>query len=72
MNEKKLTSVTKEAFQEFVKNYPKTLSLNICNTCEPLLISYNDFDLGNWPKSIVASCHAKDEFRPEDGWRILK
>lgn len=42
-------------FIEYINNYPYHLTRNITGICEPPLITYNDFSLGNWPDSIVAS-----------------
>lgn len=45
--------VSKEEFQNFVKNYPNVLDWNVTGICEPPLGSHNDFTLGNWPESMV-------------------
>lgn len=47
-------SVTKEEFEAFIKNYPRKLIYDCYGVCEPPLITYNDFELGKWPDSIVA------------------
>ena len=46
--------VTKEEFDEFVKNYPNDLDWDVCGISEPPLGSYNDFSDGKtWPDSMV-------------------
>ena len=46
--------VSREEYQAFVENYPRKLIKDVCAIAEPPLITFNDFTLGHWPKSIVA------------------
>lgn len=53
--EPKFESVTKEKFEEFIKQYPRHLERDCCGIYEPPLITYNDFELADrWPHSVVA------------------
>lgn len=49
---------TPEELEEFVKSYPRKLVSDVYGACEPPLVTYNDFTLGNWPESVVASYSA--------------
>lgn len=53
--------VSKEEFLEFIANYPRSLVINTFNACDPPAISYNDYSLGAWPKSIVAMTYEYDD-----------
>lgn len=73
-------SVTKEKFNEFIKNYPRKLERDVCGISDPPAVSYNDFELANrWPYSIVASTFLYDDdpngwfYEPEDkrAYRIV-
>lgn len=47
--------VTKEEFDKFLDNYPRNLDSHVMQTCDPPLVTFNDFELANrWPYSIVA------------------
>jgi hypothetical protein len=46
--------VTKEEFERFVISYPGHLERDIAHFAEPPVVTYNDFSLGMWPRSIVA------------------
>jgi hypothetical protein len=46
--------VTKEEFEDFIKNYKNKLEIDINGAFEPPIKTYNDFSLGNWPESVVA------------------
>ena len=46
--------VTKEEFEQYLKNYPRELETDVNGICEPPLVTYNDFTLGKYPQSIVA------------------
>jgi hypothetical protein len=48
--------VTKEEFYAFVAVYPRPLETDVVRFCEPPVKTWNDFTLGNWPQSVVASC----------------
>ena len=51
-----MKSVTHDEFYEFIKNYPRKLDVDVVYFNEPPVKTWNDFTLGKWPKSIVASC----------------
>lgn len=66
-------NVTKEEFEEFIRNYPRKLERDVCGICDPPAVSYNDFELANrWPYSVVASTFLYDDnpkgyfYEPED------
>lgn len=47
--------VTCEEFDEFLKNYPRSLVRDVCGINGPPSITYNDFELADrWPYSVVA------------------
>lgn len=50
-----MREVSKEEFLSFVQNYQAPLAMDYCAISEPALITYNDFSLGKWPDSVVAS-----------------
>ena len=59
--EPKFESVTKEKFEEFIKQYPRYLEENYCGIWSPPLITYNDLELADrWPHSVVACTSAYD------------
>ena len=59
-------NVTKEEFEEFIKNYPRKLERDVCGISDPPAVSYNDFELANrWPYSLVGSTFLYDE-NPDD------
>lgn len=64
--------VTKEEFEKFIKEYPRELKVDVCGIYEPPLISYNDFTLGRWAKSVVAYTYLYDNdpngyfYQPEE------
>ena len=45
--EPKFESVTKEKFEEFIKQYPRYLEENYCGIYSTPLITYNDFELAD-------------------------
>lgn len=47
--------VTKQEFDEFIASYPRHLECDVCNICEPPAVSYNDWEIGWWSRSVVAS-----------------
>lgn len=58
--------VSKKEFNEFIKNYPRKLQVDVCGIWEPPLISYNDLALADrFPKTVVAMTYAYDD-NPED------
>lgn len=48
-------AVGKDEFDAFIAAYPRPLDINVSGISEPPTKSYNDFTLGNWPESVVAS-----------------
>lgn len=50
-----MKEVTKEEFDNFIANYPRKLDYAVLTICSPEKGQYNDFTLGDWPKSVVAS-----------------
>lgn len=48
--------VTKEEFDNFIKDYPNKdkLEINIVRFVTPEVAEYNDFSLGKWPDCTVA------------------
>lgn len=54
--------VSKEEFVEFINNYPRQLTRDVCGICDPPSVSYNDFELANrWPYSVVARTFLYDD-----------
>lgn len=53
--------VSKSEFEEFLSSYPRPLKRDVFGACDPPAVSYNDFELGYWPRSIVASTHLYDD-----------
>lgn len=53
--------VSKSKFEEFLSAYPRPLVRDVFGACDPPAVSYNDFELGYWPRSIVASTHLYDD-----------
>ena len=53
--EKQYKQVTKQEFDEFIASYPRHLECDVCGICEPPAVSYNDWEIGWWSRSIVAS-----------------
>ena len=47
--------VKEEELKAFVESYPRKLEIDVTQICEPPMLSYNDFTLGKWPESVVAS-----------------
>ena len=63
-NNENFKSVSREEFLSFVNSYPRSLKWDKCGISEPCFISANDFTLGKWPKSIVASHHeGRDNYK---------
>ena len=62
--------VTREEFDEFLKNYPRSLVRDVYGVCEPPCVSYNDFELADrWPYSIVASTGVYSD-NPDDYYYV--
>ena len=53
--------VSKSEFEEFLSAYPRQIVRDVFGACDPPAVSYNDFELGYWPRSIVASTHLYDD-----------
>lgn len=53
--EKQFKDVTKQEFDEFIVSYPRYLKLDVSGICDPPAISYNDWEIGWWSRSVVAS-----------------
>lgn len=70
--EKQFKNVTKQEFDEFIASYPRHLERDVCGICEPPAVSYNDWEIGWWSRSIIASTmlysdNPKDwYYKPED------
>lgn len=70
--EKQFKDVTKQEFDEFIVSYPRYLKLDVSGMCEFPTVSYNDWEIGWWSRSIVASTmlysdNPKDRYyEPED------
>lgn len=48
--------VSKQEFMNFIENYPRKLTVDICGISDPPLVTYNDFEKADkWPDSVVAS-----------------
>jgi len=52
--QKPFKQIGKHDFSDFLDNYDGSLARDICRICDPPVITYNDFKLGKFPKSIVA------------------
>ena len=57
--------VTKQEFIDFCNSYPRSLARDVCGISDPPAVSYNDFEIGWWPLSVVASTHLYAD-NPED------
>ena len=53
--EKQYKQVTKQEFDEFIASYPRHLERDVCGICDPPAVSYNDWEIGWWSRSVVAS-----------------
>ncbi len=53
-----LRECTKEELLAFVASYPRPLERDVYGAHEPPLVTFNDFTLGKWPDSVVASFSA--------------
>lgn len=53
--EKQYKQVTKQEFDEFIASYPRHLERDVCGICDFPAISYNDWEIGWWSRSVVAS-----------------
>ena len=57
--------VTKQEFIDFCNSYPRPLTRDVCGISDPPAVSDNDFEIGRWPLSVVASTHLYAD-NPED------
>lgn len=55
-----MTSCTEAQMYAWVKAYPRKLTVDVYAVAEPPYVTFNDFTLGDWPDSVVASFHAGD------------
>lgn len=60
--------VTESEMNDFIKNYGKPLERDVYAACDPWLVTYNDFDLGDWPDSVVARNYTG--FGPPSGFAV--
>ena len=73
-----LTKCTKEEHAAFIAAYPRPLTRDVLTICMPEQLQHNDFTLGDWPESVVASydCwgHTPGQLYGGDpgGWKIAK
>lgn len=63
--EPQIKEVTKQEFIDFCNSYSRALTRNVCGISEPPAVSYNDFEIGWWPLSVVARTHLYAN-NPED------
>lgn len=54
MIQPKWKNVTKEELEKFVRKYPRKLEKHEVMICSPPLLTYNDFEIGEYPDSVVA------------------
>ena len=47
--------VSREEFDRFLKTYPRKLEAACVTVGTPESMTFNDYTLGNWPESVVAS-----------------
>lgn len=63
-------AVSAQELDDFVAQYPRGLVLDVLASYEPPLVTYNDFELGIWPESVVAHYRAADRGEPAYGHSI--
>ena len=59
--EKQFKDVTKQEFDEFIASYPRYLERDVCGICEPPAVTYNDWEIGWWSRSVVANTLLYDD-----------
>jgi hypothetical protein len=64
-------TVTAEEFEQFLRNYPRILDVDVCQICEPPFKSFNDFNIGNWPDSIVAKITLNEAWGQPNEYQVL-
>jgi hypothetical protein len=67
VDKQQMQLVTYAAFKSYLEAYPRKLERDVFGAYEPPLVTYNDFTLGNWPASVVASCSIDDLRSPPEG-----
>lgn len=53
--------ISKIEFYKFIISYPRKLERDVYGVCDPPVVTYNDFELGNWPDSVVAKTWLYDD-----------
>lgn len=61
-----MKDVDKAQFAAFLKSYPRPLTVDVVGIGEPPARQWNDFTLGAWPESVVASESLYESY-PKDG-----
>lgn len=56
-----MKNVSHDVFYNFIDNYPRKLEIDVSFISEPPTKTWNDFTLGVWPESIIASCRIFDD-----------
>lgn len=51
---------TQAEMRAHVAAWPRKLEPDVSHAFDPPLVTYNDFALGDWPGSVVASYHGPD------------
>ena len=46
--------VSRQEFEDFIESYPRPLQGYVSGISDPPIASYNDWELGWWPRSAVA------------------
>jgi hypothetical protein len=52
--------VTETEMLAHLSAWPRPLVRDFCSIVEPPMVSFNDFTLGKWPESVVASYSHQD------------
>lgn len=64
---------TKYEFDAFIAAYPRKLVRDVACFYDPPLVTFNDFTLGKWPQSVVASYSFTDlDAKTPSNWYISK
>lgn len=59
--DKIMKKVSKSEFYKFINGYQRKLERDVYGVCDPPVVTYNDFKLGNWPDSVVAKTWLYDD-----------
>lgn len=62
----KKIKVTKQEFERFISEYKGKLDVDVVMFAEPPVKTYNDFSIGDWPESIVASVVLNESYKKEE------